>query len=444
MKNNTLVLASLVSSSISMALSIYIAIKLNTFDVNVTSSSSPITSSPITSSSITSDATKSNTGSSANLFNDMSEVLDRSRDYQTTLISGGYPITGHLVVFEDPLCNYCKLLHKETLRSIENIVKEDGFGLNLVLTRRHYIIFGDRSFNLAKIQACAGLVGGRELYYQAIDILYQDDSSNKSTEDIVKLFSLPENKKKDILDCVQDKNELGPTAALNIYQDTQTANRIRAGGTPHVIVNGIVIGGYASQSEMVKRIKEAGLGQITIEESTPNPPISISSSDILTGVNEYQIEGIHVGAPITYTIAVFSDPKCPYSKMLYKDTIDALRKNKTHNLVIVHRYMSVLGDHSEYILSLLDCVGQHKPDLFVNTLYDIYLSNLDDKTIEDKILYTIGMDNKDACLIKAKEKVAKETNIAQGLGGNGTPFIIFGQKPVNGYIDYNTAIELMK
>lgn len=146
-----------------------------------------------------------------------------------------------LVVFEDPLCSYCRAFHD----TLEEIKQFDAARIHLVT--RHYSIFGEDSIKLAALAECGGVLAGAEGYRRTRDHIYRlSRNVNDVKTWMVEQLALDAA----ALDaCAQGEGY------EHVMRDSALARELNLGGTPSVFLGGKLIGGYMPAHELRELIE---------------------------------------------------------------------------------------------------------------------------------------------------------------------------------------------
>lgn len=355
-----------------------------------------------------------------------------------------------LVVFEDPLCSFCKALHNENL---EPLFYQGTYSAPVTLIRRHFLVFGEESLKRALILECAGLVTGAKGYTAAHRAVYEAEENDlesiyKRLQEDIDPVSL-----EDIRACATDLgNPRNKVAIENIQKDQDIAIGFQFDGTPFVVANGIFVGGYLRQDDFVQVLEEIRTGKRRVDIDQQNNPGTTSLPDVSQshrGARPHQTMSIDNGQPVTATITVFLDPLCPYCHSLIPEIETVKREYKDKNLVISYRHFVIFGNRSKPLAAIIECAGKlGGPQAYFKAWETS--TNSDGNNVEAfarAVGAATGIDGESLMQCAQEQEVRddidKDSALARELGGDGTPYLVIDGQIVSGYRPANVLIRMI-
>jgi len=141
-----------------------------------------------------------------------------------------------VVIFEDPLCPWCRLMTKEILPELLSTYEND---LNFTIAHRLVnIIGGSRSLDLIAGAHCAGLIAGNEAFKRYLEAVYDAQSQGGAANSAIQ-----EGQRGEFEACVREKRWEGA-----FREDNSAQRRFGITGTPTIYINGAVVSGADSDA----------------------------------------------------------------------------------------------------------------------------------------------------------------------------------------------------
>lgn len=223
------------------------------------------------------------------------QLLQGSRDYQKYQLGNpSAPAIAQVVLFEDPLCSYCRRLHLDTLRAFREF---KGGHVNIV--SRHFLVFGESSRGLAALIECAGKLVGAPGYQRAQEIVY-NQAGTTTLDAIVQDVSVTLGRPQDELrSCMTSE---ATQAALDA--DQRIAELLHLTGTPAVFINGKQVGGYVTYAEWLQLLGLSTIASNVNEPESANtmtPQVSPTSQTPTSQTPVPQTPASQTSAPSTAT-----------------------------------------------------------------------------------------------------------------------------------------------
>lgn len=172
---------------------------------------------------------------------------------EDALLNDGYSYVGGnpegdvtIVEFLDYRCGYCRKAHPEMMQ----LLKEDG---NIRYIVKEFPVLGEESLTASRLALATLMHATGEDYAALMDVLMGFNAPLTAATMTAILDDLVDAKMRDQILASMESD----LVRSRLAQNHQLANTLELTGTPAFVINGILVGGYISSSEMRQIIEEA-------------------------------------------------------------------------------------------------------------------------------------------------------------------------------------------